>query len=159
MLTAKDREFEPRAQDWAERVRESFGRQPFMTLLGASLVELVPGRVVIETRWRDALTQQHGFFHAGVTSSIADSAGGYAGFTLFPPDSSVLTVEYKMNLISPARGERLRATGQVVRSGRTLTFCDLLVEALTGDQRVVCATGQQTLICLPRPDTERRFGG
>ena len=103
--------FEPRAVDWEARVRDSFARRPFMRHLGAGLASLRPGRVVIEVDFDRSLTQQHGFFHAGVTSSIADSAGGYAGFSLFPPDSRVPTVEYKMTLINPARGERLRAIG------------------------------------------------
>jgi uncharacterized protein (TIGR00369 family) len=109
--------------------------------------------VVIEAAHRQHLTQQHGFFHAGVSSALADSAGGYAGFSLFPAGSSVLTVEYKMNLIRAAQGDRLRAVGQVVRSGRTLTFCDLQVFDRVDGQWRLCATGQQTLICLAgRPD-------
>jgi uncharacterized protein (TIGR00369 family) len=112
-----------------------------------------PGVVSIELPYRPDLTQQHGFFHAGVTSTIADSAGGYAGFTLFPADSSVLTVEYKVNLLAPADGERLEATGRVKKPGRTLTVCDLEVVAVKGDRRTVCAVGMQTLICLAgRPD-------
>ena len=107
-----------------------------------------PGLVDIKVDFRPELTQQHGFFHAGVTSSIADTAGGYAGYSLLPPDSSVLTVEYKINLIAPAKGERLRAVAQVIRSGRTLTVCDLKVIATDGVREVLCASGQQTLICL-----------
>jgi uncharacterized protein (TIGR00369 family) len=138
---------------FAERVRASFGRQGVMALLGAVLGRVEPGLVVIELPFRPDLTQQHGFFHAGVTSTIADSAGGYAGFTLFPADSSVLTVEYKMNLLAPADGERLVATGRVRKPGRTLTVCDLEVAAVRGDHRTVCAVGMQTLICLAgRPD-------
>lgn len=141
-------DFQPRTPDWENRVRDSFARQPFMTLLGARLTAVSPGMVVIEADHGAHLTQQHGFFHAGVSSSLADSAGGYAGFTLFPADSSVLTVEYKMNLIRPAQGDRLRAVGQAVRSGRTITFCELRVfDRIDGAWRL-CATGQQTLICL-----------
>lgn len=146
MFTARD-------QNFSERVRESFGRQGFMAHLGARLLSVAPGRVEIEVDHSGDLTQQHGFFHAGVTSAIADSAGGYAGFTLFPPNSSVLTVEFKMNLIAPAAGTTLRAAGQVVRSGRTLTFCNLEASVLTGRGWTLCATGQQTLMCLiDRPD-------
>ena len=148
--------FSPRPGDWEDRVRDSFARQPFMVHLGAGLAVVLPGRVVIEAAHGALLTQQHGFFHAGVSSALADSAGGYAGFSLFPADSSVLTVEYKMNLISPAQGDRLRAVGQVVRSGRTITFCELQVFNRIGDEWRLCATGQQTLICLAgRPDTQR----
>ncbi len=139
--------------DFAARVRASFERQGVMALIGARLVGVEPGVVSIELPFRGDLTQQHGFFHAGVTSTIADSAGGYAGFTLFPADSSVLTVEYKINLLAPADGERLVATGRVKKPGRTLTVCDLEVEVLKGDRRTVCAVGMQTLICLAgRPD-------
>ncbi len=149
----------PRCPDWSERVRNSFARQPFMALLQASLQDLAPGRAVIEVDYRPELTQQHGFFHGGLSGAIADSAGGYAAFTLFPADSSVLTVEYKLNLIAPARGERLRAIGEVVRSGRTLTFCNLRLEALEAGRTTLCGTGQQTLICLGgQPDDRRRFG-
>src|SRR5690606_25492558 len=99
------------------------------------------------------LTQQHGFFHAGATSSIADSAGGYAGYTLFPENSSVLTIEFKINLVAPAKGDLLEATGKVVRSGRTLTICQLEVHAIEGEERTLVAVGQQTLMCMhDRPD-------
>jgi uncharacterized protein (TIGR00369 family) len=138
---------------YADRVRESFSRQNFMAALGAVLVAVEPGRVEIELPYRADLTQQHGFFHAGATTSIADSAGGYAGYTLFPANSSVLTVEFKMNLLAPARGEKLSAIGQVIKSGRTLTICDLKVFAVSDGQKALCASGQQTLICLhDRPD-------
>ncbi len=140
--------FKVRDPNFAQRVTDSFNRQPFMSLLGAILTRVEPGTVEIELPFKLDLTQQHGFFHAGSTSSIADSAGGYAGFTLFPANSSVLTVEFKMNLIAPAQGEKLRAVGQVIRAGRTLTVCDLKVYAGTTDGEALCAVGQQTLICL-----------
>jgi uncharacterized protein (TIGR00369 family) len=134
--------------NFAARVRASFGRQGAMALIGARLARLEPGVVSIELPFRPDLTQQHGFFHAGITSAIADTAGGYAGFTLFPADSSVLTVEYKMNLLAPADGERLVATGRVKKPGRTLTVCELEVVALKSGRETVCAVGMQTLICL-----------
>lgn len=156
MTESSTTSFAPRTPDWADRVRDSFARQPFMAHLGARLADMTPGRVVIEADHGEHLTQQHGFFHAGVSSSLADSAGGYAGFSLFPGNSSVLTVEYKMNLISPAQGDRLRAVGQVVRSGRTITFCTMEVFNRIEGQWRLCATGQQTLICLAgRPDTQK----
>jgi len=92
--------------------------------------------------------EQHGFFHAGITSTIADSAGGYAAYTLFPADSSVLTVEFKINLIAPAQGEKLIATGRVKKSGRTLTICEFEVVVIQGCQGKTCALGLQTLMCL-----------
>ncbi|WP_328991472.1 PaaI family thioesterase [Kribbella sp. NBC_01245] len=136
-----------------ERVRASFERQGLMAHLGARLSHIGPGRVHIVLPSRPEVTQQHGYFHAGATSAIADSAGGYAAFTLFPEDASVLTVEYKVNLLAPAQGEHIEAVGQVLRSGRTLTICQLEVFAIQGTTRSLVAAGQQTLICLhDRPD-------
>lgn len=134
--------------DIETRVRESFARQGLMQHLGARVDTVEPGFVRIVMPFGEHLTQQHGFFHAGGTSAIADSAGGYAGLTLFPEDASVLTVEFKVNLIAPARGERLEAEGRVVRSGRTLTICQLEVFAIEGAARDLVAVGQQTLICM-----------
>ena len=139
--------------DFAQRVRDSFGRQGIMRLIGARMTRVEPGHVEIELPYRADLTQQHGFFHAGVTSTIADSAGGYAGYTLFPAESSVLTVEYKMNLVSPAEGEKLVAIGRVKKTGRSLTVCELEVLAVKGGAAKSCAYGLQTLMCLAgRPD-------
>src|SRR3989304_1856778 len=94
------------------RVRASFERQGIMRLIGARMTHVTPGRVEIELPYRADLTQQHGYFHAGVTGTIADSAGGYAGYTLFPPDSTVLTIEYKINLVAPAEGDKRGAGGR-----------------------------------------------
>ena len=134
---------------YAERIRGSFARQAAMTLIGARLTRIEPGLVEIELPHRGDLTQQHGFFHGGFVGAIADSAGGYAGYTLFPADSSVMTVEFKINFVAPAQGEKLIATGRVVRSGRTLTVCELSVDAVTADgEHRPCAQGLQTLIRL-----------
>ncbi|WP_411978381.1 PaaI family thioesterase [Streptomyces scopuliridis] len=114
--------------------------------LGARLAHIAPGRVHIVLPGRPEVTQQHGYFHAGATSAIADSAGGYAAFTLFPENTSVLTVEYKINLLAPAEGDHIEAVGTVVRSGRTLTVCQLEVFAVEDARRTLVATGQQTLI-------------
>ncbi|MGW0353698.1 PaaI family thioesterase [Nocardia nova] len=130
------------------RIRESFERQGLMRHLGARLAHIGPGRVHIELPHRPEVTQQHGYVHAGATSAIADSAGGYAAYTLFPDDSSVLTVEYKINLLAPAEGDHLEAVGVVLKSGRTLTVCRLEVFGVRDDRRTLIATGQQTLICL-----------
>ena len=146
--------FEPADPDYAARVKASFGRQRIMDLIGAELIRVEPGLVEIGLPFKPELTQQHGFFHAGVTSTIADSAGGYAAFSLFPVDSSVLTVEYKINLIAPADGDRLVAIGKVVKPGRTLTVCNLKVDAEKDGVRKTCAVGQQTIMCMAgRPDT------
>jgi uncharacterized protein (TIGR00369 family) len=119
-----------------------------MQTIGAELSRVEPGRVEIALPFRSDLTQQHGYLHAGITSTIADSAGGYAGYSLFPAGSSVLTVEFKINLLAPAAGERFIAVGEVVKPGRTLTACRLEVTAIKGEQRALIAIGQQTLICL-----------
>lgn len=132
------------------RVRDSFERQGLMHHLGARLSEIAPGRVHIVLPSRPEVTQQHGYFHAGATSAIADSAGGYAAYTLFPEDSSVLTVEYKINLLAPAEGDHLEAIGTVLKSGRTLTVCRLEVFGVQGAERSLVASGQQTLICVDK---------
>jgi uncharacterized protein (TIGR00369 family) len=124
-----DDQASPAIQD---RIRSSFDRQGLMAHLGARLSHIAPGRVHIVLPSRPEVTQQHGYFHAGATSSIADSAGGYAAFTLFPENTSVLTVEYKINLLSPAEGNYLEAVGEVLKSGRTLTVCRLEVYGVTG---------------------------
>lgn len=131
-----------------ERVRTSFDSQGLMRHLGAELVQIAPGRVRIRLPYRPEITQQHGYFHAGATSAIADSAGGYAAFTLFPEDSSVLTVEYKVNLLAPALGDCIDAVGTVLKPGRTLTVCRLEVFGVHNDSSTLIATGQQTLICV-----------
>lgn len=120
-----------------------------MRLLGASLGQISPGRVQITLPRRAEVSQQHGYVHAGATSAIADSAGGYAALTLMPPGSEVLTVEYKLNLLAPADGNFLEATGTVLKSGRTLSVCRLEVHAVTGEEHRLIAAGQQTLITLP----------
>ena len=138
---------------YATRVRESFDRQKAMQLIGARLAAIAPGACTIELPYREDLTQQHGYIHAGIVGAIVDSAGGYAGFTLFPVGASVLTVEYKLNLIAPAAGERLIAEASVVKPGRTLAITRGEVYAERGESRTLCAIMQQTLIVLAdRPD-------
>ena len=140
--------FEPVDPDYERRTRESFAKQGIMGHIGAFLSVVQPGHVEIALPFRPELSQQHGFFHAGVISTIADSAGGYAGFTLFPADAGVLTVEFKINLLAPADGERAFAVGDVVRSGRTLTVCRLEAFVEKQGKRTHCATGMQTLMSL-----------
>ncbi len=140
--------FTPPDADYARRVRDSFARQPFMATLGARLEAVTPGRVEVVLPYGEGLTQQHGFFHGGAVGAVADTAGGYAAFTLFPADSTVLTVEYKINIMAPGRGDHLLAVGEVVRSGRTLTIVRVDVYAQAGATRTHCATATQTLMCL-----------
>jgi uncharacterized protein (TIGR00369 family) len=134
-----------------ERIRASFARQGLMSHLGARIAHVGPGRVHIVLPHRPEVTQQDGYIHAGATSAIADSAGGYAA--CFPDNAAVLTVEYKINLIAPARGDYLEAEGVVLKAGRTLTICRLDVYAVQGHQRTRVAAGQQTLICIPDQTT------
>ncbi len=134
------------------RIRASFDRQGLMSHLGARLTRIAPGRVHIVLPARPEVTQQHGYVHAGATSAIADSAGGYAAYTLFPEDTEVLTVEYKINLLAPATGDHIEAVGTVLKPGRTLTVCQLEVFAVqAGGERKLVANGQQTLIRVNRP--------
>jgi len=119
-----------------------------MAHLGATMERVEPARVEIALPFRPELSQQHGFFHAGVISTIADSAGGYAAFTLFPADAGVLTVEFKIHLLAAADGERALAVGEVIRAGRTLTVCRLDAYVDKAGKRSHCATGVQTLMTL-----------
>jgi uncharacterized protein (TIGR00369 family) len=141
-------EFVPPDAGYAARTYASFARQAAMRLLGARIIALAPGRCTIELPFRDDLTQQHGYIHAGIVSAIIDSAGGYAGFTLFPAESSVLTTEYKLNLLAPATGERLLAEATVVKPGRTLVITRGEVYGERGGQRTLCAIMQQTLMVM-----------
>ena len=146
-------QFEPVNPDYAARIRDSFARQGAMAHIGAQITRVEPGVVEIEIPFRPELTQQHGFFHGGITGTIADTAGGFAAFTLIPVEASMLTVEFKINLIAPANGDKLIATGRVVKPGRTLTICELEVAAIKDGAPTVCARGLQTLIRLDgRPD-------
>jgi uncharacterized protein (TIGR00369 family) len=134
--------------DFERRTRASFALQGAMAHLGAVLGRVEAGRVEISMPFRQELSQQHGFFHAGMIATIADSAGGYAGFTLFPADAGVLTVEFKLNLLAAADGELAVARGEVIRSGRTLTVCRIDAFVDKQGKRTHCATGTQTLMCL-----------
>lgn len=141
-------EMTPRSENWQERVRSSFEAQGFMTHLGARLVHLAPGAVDLELDLCPELTQQHGFFHAGATSSIADSAAGYAALSLFADGTGVLTTEYKINLLNPAAQPVLVARGRVLKPGRTLTIARADVYGLSEDSQVHVATGLFTLMSL-----------
>ena len=126
--------------DSDRRVRESFQRQRFMTTIGARLTRVAPGEVDIEVPMRDDLLQQHGFMHAGVMASAADSACGYAALTLMPPGVAVLSIEFKINLLAPAAGDRVLARARVLRAGRTITVCRADVIAFAAsDERLVAS--------------------
>ena len=141
-------EFQIQDPGFERRVRDSFTRQQVMSFLGAKLGDVGPGRAEIFLPYRPELSQQHGFFHGGIVGTIADSAAGYAGYTLMPHDASVLTVEYKLNLMAPADGGRLIARGRVIRPGKTLviTQADVFVEKDAEERH--CAVLLQTLMCM-----------
>lgn len=141
-------EFPPANPAYAPRVRESFGRQPFMTHIGARITALAPGFCEITVEHRRELTQQHGFVHGGVLASIADSAAGYAAFSLMPADATVLTVEYKLNIVRPGAGEAMIARGRVVKPGRTLFVVQADVYAKKDGAEELAVTSLQTLMRL-----------
>ena len=134
--------------DFAARVRASFERQHAMRLIQASLPLVEPGRTEIHLPHWEGVEQQHGFVHGGVVGMIADSCAGYAAMTLVPANASVLTVEYKMNLLAPADGEKLIARGRVVRPGRTLIVTQAEVFALKDGRETACALMQQTIMVM-----------
>ena len=142
-------DFQPLDPGFAERVRGSFERQRAMATIGASLARIEPGACEIELPFREDLTQQKGFVHGGIVGMIADSAAGYAAYSLMPADCSLVTVEYKMNILAPATSS-LTARGEVVKPGRTLTVARAEVYAQDGKH---VATMQQTLMMLAgKPD-------
>ena len=130
--------------------RSEFKEQEVMRTIGAKLNKAAPGEVEIELPFRHSLTQQHGYIHAGIVSTIADSACGYAAWTLSPPGSEVLTVEYKVNFLSPAKGSKLVARGRVIRQGRTLTVCAADVSVLVNRTQRPVATMLATIMVIPR---------
>ncbi|GGB58505.1 thioesterase superfamily protein [Roseibium aquae] len=139
--------FTPKDPDWENRLRRSFAAQAFMKHLGAHLTHIAPGAADISLSLVPEVTQQHGFFHGGVTASIADSAAGYAGLSLFAPGNGILTTEFKLNLLNPARQDTLVARGRVVKPGRTLTIAKADVFGVGGGgDEVHVATGLFTLM-------------
>ncbi len=146
--------FEPRDPDWAAKIRSSFDRQKVMAFFGAELSGIEPGWCEIRLPYREELTQQHGFFQAGIIGAIVDNAGGYAGFSLMPADASVLTAEYKLNLLAPGDGELLIATGEVIKPGKNLVVTRGEVFVIKNGRSTHCATMQQTLMTMHgKPDT------
>jgi len=149
--------FQPQDPDFATRVRDSFARQKAMAYIGAQLCAVAPGRIEIALPYRPELTQQHGFIHGGIVGMIADNACGYAAFSLLPATASIVTAEYKLNLLAPAAGERLIAQGMVLRPGRSLVVAQAEVRAVTAGGGTQVAAALATLMILrdredaPRP--------
>ena len=136
--------------DFERRVRESFARQRVMGTIGARLSRVAPGEVDLELPWREDLTQQDGFLHAGVVTAVLDSACGYAAFSLMPSDAAVLSVEFKVNLLSPAREGMLQARARVIRAGRTLSVCTADAHVPAGDGERHVATMLATMVTVRR---------
>jgi uncharacterized protein (TIGR00369 family) len=139
-----------RNPSYADEITESFSKQTIMGLIGAELSRVEPGLIEITLPYRADLAQQHGYLHAGIVTTIADSACGYAAYSLMPPNSEVLSVEFKVNLLRPAKGETFSAVAEVVKSGKTLTVVRADVFAIDQDRRDLIATMLGTMICLSK---------
>ena len=136
-----------RNTNFAEEIKQSFAKQTIMGLIGAQLTRVEPGIIEIALPYRADLAQQHGYLHAGIVTTIADSACGYAAYSLMPPNSEVLSVEFKVNLLLPAKGEMFLASAQVVKSGKTLTVVRADVFSLGQEgERTLIATMLGTMI-------------
>jgi uncharacterized protein (TIGR00369 family) len=140
--------FEPRDPNYIERVAASFQRQAVMHTLGIEIARLEPGEIELTMPYAQPFTQQHGFVHAGIITTALDSACGYAAFSLMPADAAVLTVEFKTNLLAPAKGERFVFRGKVIKPGRTLTICDASAFGVEGTSERLIATMTGTLMAV-----------
>lgn len=138
----------PPDPDFAARVRASFDKQRLMTTIGARLETVDAGAVAIRLPFRDDLTQQHGFMHAGAIASVADSACGYAAASLMPADADVLSIEFKVNMLSPATGDSIIARGEVIRAGKKIMVCRADVFAVTGSSEKLVAAMQATMMVM-----------
>lgn len=144
---------EPKNPDYERVVRASFAAQPAMATIGARLTRVVPGETEVRIPFRPDLTQQHGFLHAGVVATALDSACGYAAFSLMPEGAGVLTIEFKTNLLAPAKGEALIARARVVRAGRTITVCQGEAVMVREGAETAVATMMATIMTVrDRPD-------
>jgi uncharacterized protein (TIGR00369 family) len=141
--------FIPKDKQYEAKVKDSFESQQVMETVGARVLGIMPGQVELEFGYHTKLTQQHGFIHAGIVSTVLDSTCGYAAFSLIPKDTSVLTIEFKINLFSPAQGEKFIAIGKVKKAGRTITVCVGYLFAVSNNQRKLVATMTGTLMTIP----------
>jgi uncharacterized protein (TIGR00369 family) len=143
------KQFQPKDSNFAEKVRLSFSLQQVMRTIGAVLTSVEPGAVEIEMPCREDLTQQHGFIHAGIVSTVLDTACGYAAFSLMPEDAAVLTIEFKVNLLAPAQGEMIKVRAEVKRAGKNITVCSADAWATNAEgQSKIVATMLATVMCL-----------
>jgi uncharacterized protein (TIGR00369 family) len=141
----------PQDPNFETKVRDSFARQGLMTNLGARLTSIHPGEVEIELPWREDITQQQGFVHGAAVAAIVDTACGYASFTLMPANVEVLTVEFKINFIAPAIGDKIIARGRVTKAGKTLTVCSGDAFAVKDGKEKLVATLQATMMTVAKP--------
>lgn len=147
---------QPADPDFEARVRASFERQAVMKTMGIEIARIGPGEVDLAMPHDPALTQQHGFLHAGVVATALDSACGYAAFSLMPPEAAVLTVEFKVNLLAPARGDRFLFRARVLKPGRTITVCEGQGFALSdGKERLIATMTATVMAVFDRPGVER----
>jgi uncharacterized protein (TIGR00369 family) len=146
--------FQPKDPNFAERVRASFARQRMMQTLGVEIARIAPGEIELAMPYGAAFTQQHGFIHAGVIATVLDSACGYAAFSLMPAEAAVLTVEFKTNLLAPAKGERFLFRAHIVKPGRTLTVSDGRAFAIDGggEERLVASMNGTLMAVYDRPN-------
>lgn len=144
-------EFEPRDPDYARRVREAFEGQAMLASLGVEFGRVEPGFCELQLPYREDISQNHGYFHGGAIATLADVCGGFAGWSLLPAGRWIVTVEYKTNIVSPGRGERLVGRGRVVRAGRALTTTEIEILAIDQGRETLCATALQTLMTVQAP--------
>ena len=140
--------FQPSDTNYESRIRNSFDKQEVMKTIGAKLIKIIPGEVHIGFNFSKSLTQQHGYIHAGIITSVVDSACGYAAYTLMPAESEVLTIEYKVNFMLPAKGNRFKGVGRVLKPGRTITVCSGDVIAIDKGKEKIVATILATMISV-----------
>jgi uncharacterized protein (TIGR00369 family) len=147
--------FTPADAGFEQRVRASFGLQQVMRTIGAGLVSVAPGEVVIDLAFREDLTQQHGYLHAAIVTAIVDSACGFAAYSLMPPDAAVLTIEYKVNFLAPALGTKFVAHGRVMKPGRTVTVTtgDVVAQTKMGPKPIA------TMLATVMTVTDRQISG
>ncbi|MGB8575452.1 MAG: PaaI family thioesterase [Pseudolabrys sp.] len=148
--------FKPKDAQFRSRVEASFNQQQVMKTLGVKIAKLQPGEIELMMHYAPAYTQQHGFIHAGIIATVLDSASGYAAFSLMPDDAEVLTVEFKTNLLAPARGEHFIFRGRAVKPGRTITVCEAQAFAVEAGQEKLVATMIGTLMAIFERDDLKR---
>ncbi len=141
-------DFTPAFPNFRQRIFDSFQRQPFMAYIGAQLILVEAGIVELRLPYKEELSQQHGYFHGGIIGTLADNSAGYAAYTLMEQHSSVLSVEFKLNLLAPGKGQALTAKSKVLKRGRTLTVCRSEVYVTNSNNTQICAAAQATLIEL-----------